>query len=113
MLSLSTVATTVPTLSWDTALSPHIWVFDVAFVVSFIFTPILRHVAMYYGIIDQPDKIRKLHSAPVAYLGGIAVFLGWVAGLATSQVHIPADEIGSPHMQVKLNIVLGAFVIII
>ena len=107
MLSLSTVTTTMPGLSWDSVLSPHIWVFDVAFVVSFIFTPVMRQVAIYYGIIDQPDQIRKLHTAPVAYLGGVAVFIGWVAGLAMSQVHIPIDEIGSPHLQVKLNIVLG------
>ncbi len=113
MLSLATVTTTLPTSSWDSALSPHIWVFDVAFLVSFIFTPIMRQVAIYYGIIDQPDQIRKLHAAPVAYLGGIAVFIGWVAGLASSQIHIPIDEIGSPHLQVKLNIILGAFVIVI
>jgi UDP-GlcNAc:undecaprenyl-phosphate GlcNAc-1-phosphate transferase len=103
----------MPSLSWDSVLSPHIWVFDVAFVVSFIFTPVMRQVAIYYGIIDQPDQIRKLHTTPVAYLGGVAVFIGWVAGLAMSQVHIPIDEIGSPHLQLKLNIVLGAFVIVI
>jgi UDP-GlcNAc:undecaprenyl-phosphate/decaprenyl-phosphate GlcNAc-1-phosphate transferase len=112
MLSLAIATTTPSPLSWDSALSPHIWVFDVAFLVSFVFTPIMRQVAMYYGIIDQPDQVRKLHKAPVAYLGGVAVFLGWVAGLAMGQVHIPIDEIGSPHLQVKLNIVLGAVVIV-
>src|SRR5271170_3286899 len=113
MLSLAIATTTLPALSWDSALSPHIWVFDVAFLVSFIFTPVMRQIAIYYGIIDLPDQIRKLHTAPVAYLGGVAVFIGWVAGLAASQVHIPIDEIGSPHLQVKLNIVLGAVVIVI
>jgi UDP-GlcNAc:undecaprenyl-phosphate GlcNAc-1-phosphate transferase len=94
MLSVAQVTTTMPVSTWDTVLSPHIYVFYAAFIVSFLFTPIMRLVANYYGIIDQPDHLRKLHTAPVAYLGGVAVFIGWVAGLATSQIHIPQDEIG-------------------
>jgi len=114
MLSALTATTTTATgLSWDTVLSPHIYVFYVAFIVSFTFTPIMRYVANYYGIIDQPDQVRKLHALPVAYLGGVAVFIGWVAALAMSQVHLPADEIGSPHLQMKLNIVVGAMLILI
>ncbi|MGD0388657.1 MAG: MraY family glycosyltransferase [Tepidisphaeraceae bacterium] len=112
MLSVATVTTTMPELSWDTVLSPHVYVFYAAFIVSFAFTPIMRLVANYYGIIDQPDHLRKLHKAPVAYLGGVAVFIGWVAGLAMSQLHIPQDEIGSPHLPVKLNVIFGALIIV-
>jgi UDP-GlcNAc:undecaprenyl-phosphate/decaprenyl-phosphate GlcNAc-1-phosphate transferase len=111
------IATTAPSdlspVTWDDVLSPHVYVFYASFIVAFIFTPIMRSIAMYYGIIDQPDSVRKLHSAPVAYLGGVAVFMGWLAGLAISQLHIPADSIGSPHLEVKLSIVFGAIVIIV
>ena len=31
---------------------------------------------------DLPDNVRKMHNTPVAYLGGVAVFLGWLGGLA-------------------------------
>jgi len=113
MFNAATAPTTLPALSWDTVLSPHIYVFYAAFILSFCFTPIMRMVAMYYGIIDQPDQVRKLHAAPVAYLGGVAVFVGWIAGLAMGQLHIPQAAIGAPHLQVKLNIVLGACVILI
>lgn len=71
-------------LSVDDVLSHYVYVFVVAFIVSLIFTPIMRVVAMQYGIVDKPDGMRKLHRAPVAYLGGVAVFLGWLAGLAFS-----------------------------
>src|SRR6266536_6213357 len=71
--------------SADDILSPYIYVFYVAFIVAYIFTPIMRRVATYYGIIDEPDALRKMHSQPVAYLGGVAVFLGWISGLAMSQ----------------------------
>jgi hypothetical protein len=72
-------------LSADEVLSPYIYDFYAAFIISFIFTPVMRSIAMYYGIVDRPDRIRKLHTEPVAYLGGIAVFLGWIAGLGMSQ----------------------------
>jgi UDP-GlcNAc:undecaprenyl-phosphate/decaprenyl-phosphate GlcNAc-1-phosphate transferase len=104
--------TTMPSLTWDDVLSPHIYVFYAAFIISFIFTPVMRYIAIYYGIIDQPDNVRKLHTAPVAYLGGVAVFMGWVAGLAMSQLHIPSAEIGVSHLQVKMNIVVAAIVIV-
>ena len=41
----------------------------------------MRRVAVYYGIVDQPH-VRKMHTRPVAYLGGVAVFLGSKATLA-------------------------------
>ena len=69
----------------DTVLSPYVYTFLAAYILSFIFTPIMRRVAEYYGIIDKPDLLRKMHSRPVAYLGGVAVFIGWVGGLAVSQ----------------------------
>src|SRR5690242_12047581 len=72
--------------SADEVVAPYTYVFYVSFIVAFIFTPVMRAVAIYYGIIDRPDRLRKMHSVPVAYLGGVAVFLGWLAGLAVSEV---------------------------
>ena len=77
---------TAGNLSLDTVLSPYVAVFIVAFLMAYAFTPIMRVVAVAYNIVDQPDKVRKLHTRPVAYLGGVAVFLGFFAALAVSQV---------------------------
>jgi UDP-GlcNAc:undecaprenyl-phosphate GlcNAc-1-phosphate transferase len=114
MLTLAILNAAAPSsVTWDDVLSPHVYVFYAAFIISFLFTPAMRSIAVYYGIVDQPDQLRKLHSAPVAYLGGIAVFLGWVAGLAMSQLHIPQVEIGMQHLHVKLCIVAAGAVIVI
>src|SRR5215211_4119753 len=101
--------------SADEVLSRYVYVFYVAFIVSFIFTPIMRRVATYYGIIDEPDALRKIHSQPVAYLGGIAVFLGWLSALAFSQfLSLHRAEPGLlPHPQVKFSIVVGATAIVL
>src|SRR2546430_6156390 len=108
------------TFDLDQVLSPYVYVFIVAYLISFIFTPIMRRVAEYYGVIDKPDLLRKMHSRPVAYLGGVAVFMGWVAGLAISQflgLHYwgkDLDGLGlAPHVVVSPAIVIAAFIIII
>src|SRR5687767_6489422 len=101
--------------SVDEVLSPYVYVFYAAFIVAFLFTPIMRAVAMHYGIIDEPDAVRKMHSTPVAYLGGVAVFLGWLAGLTISQyLSLHRSEPGLlPHVHVRFSIVLGACVIVV
>jgi UDP-GlcNAc:undecaprenyl-phosphate/decaprenyl-phosphate GlcNAc-1-phosphate transferase len=72
-------------LSVDQVLSPYIWVFYASFLVSIILTPIARTIAISFGIIDQPDGKRKMHREPVAYLGGVAIFVAWFVGLTVSQ----------------------------
>ncbi|MEL7237302.1 MAG: MraY family glycosyltransferase [Planctomycetota bacterium] len=72
-------------LSVDTVLSPYVTVFCVAFAAAYVFTPIMRHVAITFNIVDRPDGDRKLQKKPVAYLGGVAVFLGFIAALAVGQ----------------------------
>jgi UDP-GlcNAc:undecaprenyl-phosphate GlcNAc-1-phosphate transferase len=38
-------------------------------------TPLVRNLAWRFGIVDQPDHQRKIHSAPIPRLGGVAIFL--------------------------------------
>jgi UDP-GlcNAc:undecaprenyl-phosphate GlcNAc-1-phosphate transferase len=99
----------------DEVMSPYIYVFYVAFIVTFLFTPIMRMVAIYYGIIDQPDGLRKMHSKPVAYLGGVAVFLGWIAGVAFSQFLLTHDQEMAPqtHIYINFSIIVGASLIVV
>jgi len=103
------------TMSVDDVLERYIWVFYGAFIVSFLFTPVMRMVADYYGLVDEPDRTRKMHNVPVAYLGGIAVFLGWLTGLAVSQFKtLPLPEPGMPsHVMINFSIIAGACVIIV
>lgn len=102
--------------SADQVISPYVYVFYASFIVSFLFTPVMRSVAMFYNIVDKPDLARKLHRVPVAYLGGVAVFLGWLAGLAVSQyLSLHRQEAGWPisHPSIKFSIVMGALIIIV
>jgi UDP-GlcNAc:undecaprenyl-phosphate/decaprenyl-phosphate GlcNAc-1-phosphate transferase len=100
-------------ISVDAVLAPYAWIFIISFAVSVVFTPILRQIAIYYDVVDRPDP-RKMHREPVAYLGGVAVFLGWIVAVVVSQLMQPHGglaETGTIRMPVW--IVLAATVIVL
>jgi len=57
-----------------------------SFFISFLFTiylvPVFSAIAHKLNILDVPDGTVKLHKQPTAYLGGVAVYLGFIATLA-------------------------------
>lgn len=113
LLAADTAELARRTFTMDDVVQRYVWVFYAAYAVTFVLTPMMRAVAQHYGIIDQPDGVRKLHRVPVAYLGGVAVFMGWLAGLTVSQwCSAHHDEPGLPsHIIVNFSVVLGASVI--
>lgn len=56
--------------------------FGLAFAVTAAVTPLVRRYALAHGIMDRPDDSgRKIHMRPVAYLGGVAIFAGFLIGV--------------------------------
>ncbi len=51
--------------------------FVVAFITSLLLTPQIRKWALRHNIVAMPGE-RKIHTKPVAYLGGVAIFLGFL-----------------------------------
>ncbi|GMV24208.1 MAG: hypothetical protein AMXMBFR58_02390 [Phycisphaerae bacterium] len=56
----------------------------IAFLVTLATTPIMRRLAVRHGVIDRPNEARKIHRQPIAYLGGVAIFMGLMAGILYS-----------------------------
>ncbi len=54
-----------------------------AFVISLVTTPIVRLIAYRAKAVDRPDDLLKPHARPTAYLGGVAMCVGLLAGLVT------------------------------
>ena len=77
----------------------------VAFAVSLLVTPLVRLIALHANVTDQPDGVRKSHRYPVAYLGGIAVFLGLIVAIAASYLFL--DGVAAGFRAVPLAVVLG------
>src|SRR5262245_61820462 len=96
----------------------------VAFVVTLLATPLLRRLAVANGVIDRPTEARKVHRMPVAYLGGVAVYLGMLAGIffALLSAAVPAllDWHTTKHLSeadmrlpVPVSVMLGMTVIVL
>jgi UDP-GlcNAc:undecaprenyl-phosphate GlcNAc-1-phosphate transferase len=49
--------------------------------VTFVLTPLVRQIAIAYGLVDTPGG-RKIHSTPIPRLGGVAIFAGVMAAMA-------------------------------
>ncbi|MCC6678414.1 MAG: undecaprenyl/decaprenyl-phosphate alpha-N-acetylglucosaminyl 1-phosphate transferase [Phycisphaerales bacterium] len=113
----------------------YVGVLIVAFIITLAATPIMRRLAVRNGIIDRPSDPRKVHRMPIAYLGGVAVYLGIMAGVLFSFVATRTAELidfeptrnlinfhpsspknlvdGAVHAMVPLSILLGMTVIMV
>ncbi len=56
--------------------------FGLAFAITAGVTPLVRRYALAHGIVDNPSSSRKIHRQPIAYLGGVAIFLGFLVAVA-------------------------------
>jgi UDP-GlcNAc:undecaprenyl-phosphate GlcNAc-1-phosphate transferase len=78
----------------------------VAFVVTFILTPIVKKVALHLKVLDHPDK-RKIHSNPIPLLGSIAVYMGIMISLSPSGFRF------SLHGEILIILLAGTFLLVI
>lgn len=76
------------TQSWIQVFNGYVGVLVVAFLVTLVATPVMRRLALANGVIDHPTDSRKVHRVPIAYLGGVAVYLGIMAGILLSYLGI-------------------------
>ncbi|MEM0914648.1 MAG: MraY family glycosyltransferase [Planctomycetota bacterium] len=96
-------------------LAPYMGVFFVAFLVSLVATPLLRQLALANGIVDVPDLLRKNHREPIAYLGGVAIFIGWLLGVLSGGFAVPHTfdlPEGTPTVDFPISIVIGGIAIV-
>lgn len=75
-----------------------------SFVVSCVATAAMRWIAPRFGLIDQPNAARKVHSTPTPLGGGVGIWMGiviplavahavvsWLRGLTPIPEWVPAD----------------------
>jgi UDP-GlcNAc:undecaprenyl-phosphate/decaprenyl-phosphate GlcNAc-1-phosphate transferase len=69
------------------------------FLASLFLTPLVRDVALSFGIVDHPDQKRKLHSRPIPRVGGIAIFLSYLLPFSAIQlglIHVDFTTLHGP-----------------
>ena len=82
-----------------------------SFSVAFVVTPLSRDLAIRWGIVDQPDNIRKFHPRSIPQVGGIAIFIAYVVSFAA---FLPSSRYGDMvrgHMEVVRNLFPAATIV--
>jgi UDP-GlcNAc:undecaprenyl-phosphate/decaprenyl-phosphate GlcNAc-1-phosphate transferase len=46
-----------------------------SFCAAFVLTPLCRNLAIRWGMVDQPDHVRKFHTRAIPRVGGISIFI--------------------------------------
>ena len=94
-------------------LDEYLWVFLAALAVSFLLTPLMRCLAIRNGVVDQPDMKRKAHVEPIAYMGGVAIFLGWLTGVSLCFFMAANNPLQTRQFAFPLSVIVGAAAITI
>ncbi len=84
----------------------------VSFLVALICVPIVRYIAVRANIVDKPDGHRKIHTQPVAYLGGVGVFAGILGGIIASYLYSGRGVVVE-YPSVPFAIIIGMFAIVV
>ncbi len=68
-------------MTWDKLIT-LVFCFVLALVVALYFVPVMRKAAIKWGVVDKPDGRLKTQREPVAYLGGIGVYVAFLLALS-------------------------------
>lgn len=58
--------------------------FLISLVTGLVMTPIARSIALASGIMDMPDDSVKTHKQAIPYLGGLGIYVAWLAGMVVA-----------------------------
>ena len=88
------------------------WLGLSSFLFAFILTPLTRDVFARLGFVDDPTGGRKLHSAPVPRVGGVAIAISIALSLGlTAAAGIWTPFLYNPSIQLLIHLLPSAAVI--
>jgi UDP-GlcNAc:undecaprenyl-phosphate GlcNAc-1-phosphate transferase len=94
-------------VAWILQFSP---VLAASFVGSLGATWLCKKIAIRFGIVDRPDDLVKTHKEPIAYLGGIGMLLGLIAGVLAAIGCLRGGHFSGPALKWLTGITAGGVV---
>jgi UDP-GlcNAc:undecaprenyl-phosphate GlcNAc-1-phosphate transferase len=89
----------------------YLIVLSVALGTTLVLTPLVRRLAVRVGAVVRPDE-RRVHERPTPTLGGVAMYLGFLAAMAVA-TRIPQFDGVFDATSEPLGVVLGATIIFV
>lgn len=77
---------------------------------SLVLTPLVRHAARRFGVLDRPDKGRKRHHKAVPLFGGLAILLAIAIAVAFMQGGLIGGFLLKKHL---IGILAGAVILVL
>lgn len=71
----------IATSSFPDLKSTYLWPLVVSLAVTLLACPAVRRAAILFDLYDRPDGGLKPHQRPIPYLGGVAMYVGWLSAL--------------------------------
>ena len=85
-----------------------------SFSAAIVLTPICRDVAIRWGFVDQPDNNRKLHAYAIPRIGGVSVFIAYLAAIIILSHLAPRiSDIIRDHLEIAWKILIAGCVIFV
>lgn len=69
----------------------YVLVFGITLVAALLLTPAIRRLSLRWGVVAEPGG-RRRHEGRIAKLGGLAIFLAWMIGVALIYRFLPPIE---------------------
>lgn len=86
--------------------------FFLSLMFSLGFTPLVRKLALYWGVVDAPTKARKIHKTVTPLLGGLAIFLSFFVTLVLA-VFLGKIDFNLLPIKFLVGIFLGSLVLML
>ncbi len=80
--------------SWRIPLNAHWIIFFATFAISLGLTPLFRQIALHSHFMDTPSGQLKKHTAPIPYMGGLAIYFAFLMGILSALVLAPPPDFG-------------------
>ena len=87
--------------------------FTIAFIVAFCATPLVRKIAFRIGAVDVPKDERRMHKKPIARLGGLAIFIGFLAAVIYTIISRIMDGVVFAGDFRFIGLIIGSIIIVI
>lgn len=88
--------------------------FAIALLLGFLVIPFNKRMAVRYGLVDHPDKRRKLHKNAIPMIGGISVFICALFSIAVLAFGFRDKvEILNPNNGMLLGLLISSFLILL
>ncbi len=75
----------------ETNASTYPLVFAVTLVAALLLTPAIRRLSLRWGVVAEPGG-RRRHEGSIPKLGGLAIFIAWLIGVALIYRYLPPVE---------------------